>query len=85
VVRELREETGVRADPAAVTLYDTLSAPNGTLLVFGLLPPRDLADLPASVANDESAGWELVTPDTPLAFTLHAAVAARWFTTAGAV
>ncbi|GAA1656637.1 NUDIX domain-containing protein [Catellatospora bangladeshensis] len=81
VVRELREETGIEADPADVTLYDTLSAPDGTLLVFGLLPPRSLADLPPSTPNAESAGWELVTPTTPLAFSLHTAVATRYFTT----
>jgi ADP-ribose pyrophosphatase YjhB (NUDIX family) len=80
VVRELWEETGVRADAAEVTLFDTLSAPSGTtLLVFGLLPPCAPADLPASVANDESAGWEVFTAGAPLAFSTHAAVAARWF------
>lgn len=80
VVRELWEETGVRAGPGEVTLFDTLSAPSGfTLLVFGLLPPRDLADLPASVANDESAGWEVIAAGTPLAFSTHTAVAERWF------
>ncbi|GAB4051594.1 NUDIX domain-containing protein [Catellatospora paridis] len=79
VVRELWEETGTRADAADVSLYDTLSAPDGTLLVFGLLPHRDVADLPAPVANEESAGWELVTDATPLAFSLHTAVAARYF------
>ncbi|WP_212823741.1 NUDIX domain-containing protein [Catellatospora sp. TT07R-123] len=80
LVRELWEETGVRADPADVRLYDTLSAPDGHLLVFGLLPARDLAELPPSVANDESAGWEVVTAATPLAFSLHTAVAERYFT-----
>ncbi|MDI1464071.1 NUDIX domain-containing protein [Catellatospora sp. KI3] len=79
VVRELWEETGVRADARDVSLYDTLSAPDGTLLVFGLLPRREPVDLPPSAANAESAGWELVTPATPLAFSLHTAVAARYF------
>ncbi|MEV0459607.1 NUDIX domain-containing protein [Catellatospora methionotrophica] len=79
LVRELREETGIRAEAGDVTLYDTLSAPDGTLLVFGLLPRREVADLPAPVANAESAGWELVTAATPLAFSLHTAVAARYF------
>src|SRR4051794_26379756 len=37
-VRELFEEVGLEADPAAVRLYDVHSAPDGTLLVFGLLP-----------------------------------------------
>ncbi|RSS53563.1 NUDIX domain-containing protein, partial [Streptomyces sp. WAC06614] len=40
VVRELREETGIEAPAADVTLADALSSPAGHLLLFGLLPPR---------------------------------------------
>ena len=56
-VRELREEVGVEADPSGVRLFDTISAPDGTLLVFGLLPPltgevltaKDAVFAPASI------------------------------------
>jgi ADP-ribose pyrophosphatase YjhB (NUDIX family) len=80
VVRELREETGLSgADAAAVRLFDTLSAPDGTLLVFGLLPAVTAADLPPSVANDESLGWHVLDGPTELGFNLHTRVATRWF------
>lgn len=81
-VRELREETGlVVPDPDAVRLFDTLSAPDGTLLVFGLLPPVIAADLPDSAPNDESLGWRVLERPTDLAFDLHTRVADRWFAT----
>ena len=76
VTRELREETGLTADPAAVRLYDTVSAPDGTLLVFGMLPP---ADMPVSVANDESHGCEVLKEPAELGFPIHTAVARRYF------
>jgi ADP-ribose pyrophosphatase YjhB (NUDIX family) len=76
-VRELAEETGLRADPSAVRLFDTLSAPDGTLLVFGLLPAID--ELPDFVANSETLGLEVLTKPEPLGFDLHTQVADRWF------
>ena len=79
-VRELFEETGLRADPSAVRLFDTLSAPDGTLLVFGLLPalaPQD--GPPPSERNDESFGWEVLAGPTELGFSLHTEVADRFF------
>lgn len=79
-VRELSEEVGLTSDPGSVRLFDTLSAPDGTLLVFGLLPALDSPDaLPPSVPNDESLGWEIVTEPVELGFDLHTRVAARWF------
>jgi ADP-ribose pyrophosphatase YjhB (NUDIX family) len=79
-VRELREETGLRSDPSSVRLYDTVSAPDGTLLVFGLLPAVKLDDLPPSVANDESHGWEILSEVAALGFAIHTTIANRWFT-----
>jgi ADP-ribose pyrophosphatase YjhB (NUDIX family) len=78
-VRELLEETTITADPAQVTLFDVHSAPSGTLLVFGLLPPRPLADLPASVATDESTGFEVVLGPQELAFSTHTQVLKDYF------
>jgi 8-oxo-dGTP pyrophosphatase MutT (NUDIX family) len=78
--RELREETGLTADPATVTLFDTVSAPDGTLLVFGLLPPLASASaLPPSAPNDESSGWEILAGPTELGFSIHTTVANRFF------
>jgi ADP-ribose pyrophosphatase YjhB (NUDIX family) len=78
-VRELREETGVVAHPDDVRLFDTLSAPDGALLVFGLLPAITAGDVPKSVANDETQGLLVLDGPTGLAFDLHTRVADRWF------
>jgi ADP-ribose pyrophosphatase YjhB (NUDIX family) len=77
-VRELREEVGVVAAADGVRLLDTVSAPDGTLLVFGLLPPFD-GELPASSPNEESLGWQVIDRPTELGFDLHTRVADRWF------
>jgi ADP-ribose pyrophosphatase YjhB (NUDIX family) len=80
-VRELFEEVGFQADADEVRLFDTLSAPDGTLLVFGLLPPLpDAGALPASAPNDETLGWEILDGPAELGFSLHTAVANRFFT-----
>ncbi|GAB1646192.1 NUDIX domain-containing protein [Krasilnikovia sp. MM14-A1259] len=79
-VRELREEVGVPADPATVRLFDTLSAPDGTLLVFGLLPSLASPEaLPDSVANTESHGWRILDAPVPLGFDLHTRVVEAYF------
>ena len=79
-VRELREEVGLVADPDTVRLYDTISAPDGTLLVFGLLPALASADeLPPVRANKESLGWQVLHKPEPLGFDLHTRVANRYF------
>ena len=68
-VRELDEETGLAADPSSVRLFDALSAPDGTLLVFGMLP--------AIAALPESTAVAVMTEPAPLAFPLHTEVARR--------
>jgi ADP-ribose pyrophosphatase YjhB (NUDIX family) len=70
-VRELREETGLTANPDGVRVFDTWSAPDGTLLVFGLLPAITAADVPTSAANDETQGWQVLDGPTGLGFDLH--------------
>ncbi|MFF8954966.1 NUDIX domain-containing protein [Streptomyces sp. NPDC014894] len=79
VVRELREETGIEASAADVRLADVLSAPDGHLLIFGLLPARDTAGLPPSAPTDETSGWHLLHTPAELAFPLHTTAVRRWF------
>jgi ADP-ribose pyrophosphatase YjhB (NUDIX family) len=79
-VRELHEETGIVADPADVRLADVLSSPGGHLLVFGLLPERAAAELPASLPTKETEGWEILPQPTELGFPLHTEAAHAWFT-----
>jgi ADP-ribose pyrophosphatase YjhB (NUDIX family) len=77
-VRELSEETGLTANPSAVRLFETLSAPDdAALLVFGLLPPIDA--LPDFQPNDETLGIEVLPAPAELGFSLHTQVANRYF------
>ena len=85
-VRELWEETGLRADVAEVELADVLSAPASVILIFGRVKPRpveDLAGLTPERVRDLSAGetQELVVIDRPqpLAFPLHTELSDRFF------
>ncbi|MEU9288845.1 NUDIX domain-containing protein [Streptomyces sp. NPDC048275] len=79
VVRELKEETGIDAASHEVRLADAMSSPAGHLLLFGLLPTRPAAELPASAATDETEGWHLLRRPTELAFPLHTLAVHAWF------
>ncbi len=78
-VREVFEETGIALDPAAITLFDVHSAPDGTVLVFGLAPGLKEADLPPFEATDETRARVILRQPAPLAFPLHTRVAQAWF------
>ncbi|MEV4639572.1 NUDIX domain-containing protein [Actinoplanes sp. NPDC049548] len=78
--RELWEEAGLRGDPDSVRLFDTLSAPDGTLLVFGLFPALATeAELPAPAATGETRERLVLHEPQPLGFELHTRVADHWF------
>ena len=78
--RELREEIGLETDPETVRLYDAISAPDGTLLIFGLFPALSTADdLPPAVPNHEALGREVLHAPATLGFDLHTRVANRYF------
>lgn len=79
VVRELREETGIRADGTDVRLADALSSPDGHLLLFGLLPTRPAGELPLSAATDETSGYDVLRTPDDLVFPLHTRVVRSWF------
>ena len=78
VVREVGEETGIVVAEADVALFDVHSAPDGTVLIFGLLPRMAAAGLPVSTANAEVANWEVVRDAGEMAFDLHARVLTRY-------
>lgn len=80
VVRELAEETGISASAEEVTLADALTdVTGGYLLLFGLLPGRDAAELPARTPTDETDGHQLMHRPAELGFPLHTQAARRWF------
>lgn len=82
LVRELREETGLTGDPASVRLFAVHSAPHGgTIMIFGVLPARQLADLPASAPTAEATEWLVLTEPTALAFSTHSEVLADYLAT----
>ena len=78
--RELREETGLRTDPETVRLYDAISAPDGTLLIFGLFPAlSDQDELPPVQPHREVTDRLVLPAPEPLGFDLHTRVANRYF------
>jgi ADP-ribose pyrophosphatase YjhB (NUDIX family) len=80
VVRELSEETGIQASAADVTLADALTDEDGGyLLLFGLLPVRDAAELPPPAPTDETDGHSILSEPGELGFPLHTLAARRWF------
>ncbi len=79
-VRELREETGLLAQPDEVQLFDVHSSHNGySLLVFGVLPPRAAEDLPPSAPTEESTEWFVLIERDTLAFPTHTQAMADYF------
>lgn len=78
-VRELREESGIEAAVRDVRLADAISAPDGHLLLFALLPERPAAELPDSVPTDETTGWHLLRAPAELAFPPHTQAVRSWF------
>ncbi|NGM12998.1 NUDIX domain-containing protein [Verrucosispora sp. WMMA2044] len=77
LVRELREETGLRAEAVGARLLTVRSAPaGGTMLVFGELPARPAEELPPSAPTTEATEWLVLTEPTELAFSTHTEVLA---------
>jgi ADP-ribose pyrophosphatase YjhB (NUDIX family) len=72
--RELYEEAGITVDSATIVEYRVRSAPDGTVLIFGLAPHHHLADLPPFAPTAECSEWVILTAPAPLAFPLHTAI-----------
>lgn len=72
--RELYEETGLRCDAEAIEELRVLSAPDGTLLVFGLAPEWPADALRAFQPSAETTEAVVVRAPTELAFPLHTQV-----------
>lgn len=77
--RELFEETGVRIEAATVQDFRTLSAPDGTVLVFGLARFGAASKLPPFVATDETTERLVLYAPEELGFPLHTQVVREYF------
>lgn len=77
--RELWEETGIRIPPRGIRLFDAQSAPDGTVLIFGLAPPVREEDLPPFVPTNETSETVIARGPTELAFSTHTDVARRFW------
>jgi 8-oxo-dGTP pyrophosphatase MutT (NUDIX family) len=76
-VRELREETGLALAAERVREFRVLSAPDGTLLVFGIVPA--IERVPQLSANEEVSELVVLRGHEELAFSLHAQCVAEFF------
>ena len=77
--RELNEETGIRIEASGLCLFDAVSAPDSTLLVFGLASPVSEADLPPFVATNETSEIVIGREPMELAFSTHTEMMRRYF------
>ena len=81
--REVLEETGLKLDPASIGIFEVLSAPDGTVLIFGLAAPVEAASLPPFEASDETSECLVLKAPEALAFPLHTQVVEAWFSRGG--
>jgi len=77
--RELREETGIVIESSKICVFDVLSAPDGTLLVFGLAERMTSSELPPFVVTNETSERLVLREPTQLAFPLHTQVLTAYF------
>lgn len=77
--RELFEETGIRTDPDAIRIFDVLSAPDSTILLFGEAAPTTASALPAFTPTNETTARVILDEPASLAFPLHERILRAWF------
>lgn len=80
--REVREETGLGLSPDEIKDYRVLSAPDGTVLIFGLASPRDATALPTAPPDSavgETESIEILSGPAELAFPLHSQIVREYF------
>jgi ADP-ribose pyrophosphatase YjhB (NUDIX family) len=82
--REVFEETGLQLDPQEIRDFRVLSAPDGTVLIFGLAGRRRAAELPAFAPTDEASECVVLRSPEELAFPLHTQAVSEFFARGGA-
>jgi ADP-ribose pyrophosphatase YjhB (NUDIX family) len=76
--RELFEETGVEITSDEIKLFDVKSAPDGTVLIFGLAQKRTRSEIKFT-ENDETQEVIFIDRPVELAFPLHTEVVRDFF------
>ncbi len=77
--REVFEESHLEIDPAEIREFQVRSAPDGTLLIFGLANPRTAAQLPPFIPTAETTERVVRRELTDMAFELHAQAGRAFF------
>jgi ADP-ribose pyrophosphatase YjhB (NUDIX family) len=76
--RELLEETGIEITSEEIKLFDVRSAPDGTVLIFGLAARRPKSEI-RFTENDETQEVTFIDRAVELAFPLHTEVVKDFF------
>lgn len=77
--REVREETGLTLDHAKIEDFRVLSAPDNTILIFGLAPLHAAVELPPFAPTNETSERVLIHAPQELAFPLHEQAVREFF------
>ncbi len=77
--REVYEETGVEITPTEIVEFRVRSAPDGTLILFGMAQPQPLEYLPVFFPNEEASERVVLTTPVEMAFGLHFEMARLFF------
>lgn len=80
--REVLEETGVEIEADDLRLYDVLTAPDGTIVIFGLAK-KDARGWRNDFPSAETLEVTRIDQPTELCFELHTRVVARYFAEKG--
>lgn len=77
--RETKEEANIDIDPKTIIAHDTVSTPDGVILIFGLASTMRAGDMPNFLPNHEASERIMIGKSTRLAFPIHARVVKRYF------
>ena len=78
-VREVWEETGLQLEADSIRLTEVLSAPDSTILIFGIAPVQAANVLEGLTISSETSEITILETFAPLAFPLHTQVAEEFF------
>jgi ADP-ribose pyrophosphatase YjhB (NUDIX family) len=78
-VREVLEETGLQLEADSIRLASVLSAPDSTILIFGIAPVQAVNVLEGLSISSETSEVTVLKSFASLGFPLHTQVAQEFF------